>query len=184
MTSARRERLLENRLAEHRASVREFIDRAGALTDGDWLRPRAEGKWTPAQETRHVILAYDLFLGQLNGGPPMRIRTSGLRQAIARWVGLTSIVYRKKIPVAVRAPSEVRPPWETATSMTLLPELHDRTIEFDTTFAACWRTAPATRLTHFIFGRLTLDQAIQIMTVHTRHHAAFLPNRATGAFRS
>jgi hypothetical protein len=183
MTSSRRERLLEHRLGDHRAAVREFIDRAGVLTNGDWMRPRAAGKWTPAQETRHLILAYDLFLTQLNGGPPLKVRTSGVRQAVARWIGLTSILYRKRIPVAVRAPREARPEWETAASTELLPELHERARTFDTDVGTRWRDAPATRLTHFIFGELTLDQAIQLMTVHTRHHAAFLPDRTTGPFR-
>lgn len=175
MTSPRCERALQQRLSDHRAAVAEFIEKAGALHAEQWFVPRAEGKWTPAQETRHVILAYEMFLSQLNGGPPMRLRGTAWKRRMWRLVGLTSILWRKRIPVAVRAPGEVRPDAVTATASQLIPALRGRASEFEVAFAAEWRTAPRTLVTHFMFGKLRLDHAIQIMSVHTRHHAAFLP---------
>ena len=174
MTS-RREKRLADRLEEHRAAVREFIDRAAAIHAARWLSPRAEGKWTPAQETRHVILSYDAVLDQLSGGPPMRVRTKPLGRWLARIVGLGSILYRRKIPMAVNAAREVRPEWEAAPSSELLAQLADRAARFEALLVERRRAAPGTRLTHYLFGRLTLDQCIRVMAVHTRHHAAFLP---------
>lgn len=181
MTSSRSERTLDRRLADHRAAVGEFIEKAGALHAEQWLVPRAEGKWTPAQETRHVILAYETFLSQLNGGAPMRLRGTAWKRRMWRLIGLTAILWRKRIPVAVRAPSEVRPDTVVAPASQLLPVLRTRASEFDAAYAAKVRSAPRTRVTHFMFGELRLDHAIQLMSIHTRHHAAFLPSPRDGA---
>lgn len=175
MQPSRRERQLERRLKDHRAAVREFLDRAHALNDTQWLTPRAEGKWTPAQETRHIILAYESFRRELEGGTSMRLRGNPWKRRVWRWIGLTSILWRKRIPVAVKAPREARPEWESTPSTELLPQLLRRAEEFDAAFADKWRTEPGKRVTHYMFGSLSLDQAIQLVSVHTRHHAAFLP---------
>jgi len=175
MKSSHSERDLERRLVDHKAAVGEFIEKAGALNAAQWLTPRGEGKWTPAQETTHVILAYDSFLSQLNGGPPMRLRGTPWKRRVWRLIGLNSILWRKRIPVAVNAPREVRPEWEPAPAAELLPRLRRRAEEFDTVFASKWRAEPRSRVTHFMFGELVLDQAIQLMSIHTRHHAALLP---------
>lgn len=171
---SRRDQLLAKRLDDHRAAIHEFMERARAIDAAAWLQPRAEGKWTPAQETKHVILSYDVLLGQLSGGPGMRVRTKSLRRFVARIIGLGSILYRKRIPVAVKAARELRPEWEAEPASVLLAQLGERATRFDALLAERWRAAPETRLTHYIFGDLTLDQSVQVMSVHTRHHAAFL----------
>jgi hypothetical protein len=176
MTS-RREKLLAERLEDHRAAVREFVERATRVGEVGWLRPRADGKWTPAQETKHVILSYDVLLNQLNGGAPMRVRTKPLRRLLARIIGLGSILYRKRIPVAVNAARELRPEWEAAPASVLVVQLGERAARFEALLADRWYAAPDTRLTHYIFGQLTLDQSVQVMSVHTRHHAGFLPRQ-------
>jgi uncharacterized damage-inducible protein DinB len=167
---------LELRLSDHQAAVREFIERASALGGAQWLTPRAEGKWTPAQETRHVILTYEAFLRELKGGAPMRLRGNRWKRRLWRWIGLSQILWRKRIPVAVHAPREIRPELEVATSTDLLAQLADRAEDFDVTFAKTWRSEPRRRVTHPLFGQLTLDHVIRLLSVHTRHHAAFLPN--------
>lgn len=177
MLGRNRERRLESLLDDHALAVREFVDRASALGEAQWLTPRAVGKWTPAQETQHVILAYDAFLRQLRDGTPMRQRGSWLRRRIARLVGLTSILWLKRIPVAVNAPREVRPEWIASGRDLLLPELRGRAEQFDAAFAREWRGNPRRRLSHYLFGTLSLDQGIRLVSMHTRHHAAFLPSQ-------
>jgi hypothetical protein len=169
------QRRLDRLIADHDAAVREFVDRASALDARRWLTPRAAGKWTPAQETTHVMLAYDEFTRQLRETRPMRLHRSRLRRALARLVGLTSILWFKRIPVAVNAPREARPEWVETGADELLPQLRGRTNEFETTFARVWREEPRRRMSHYLFGPLTLEQGITLVTVHTRHHAAFLP---------
>lgn len=163
-------------MRDHMASVREFVDRASAVDSGRWFVPRAPGKWTPAQEVQHIHLAYGEFLRQLRETVPMRRRGHALRRIFARMIGLTSILWFKRIPVAVNAPREVRPGAITTSADDLLDALRRRTQEFDVAFATAWRTDPHRRMSHYLFGRLTLDQGIRLVAVHTRHHAAFLPS--------
>ena len=175
MVSKRTERRLETLLTDHKLAVREYLDRASAVSPSRWLVERAEGKWTPAQETRHVILSYEALRRELNGEGKIRVRGTPLKRWIWRLVGLPQILWRKRIPIAVNAPREIRPEWEVAAASELLPALERLTLEFDNSFAQVWRTDPRRTLTHYFFGALTLDQAIRMLSVHTRHHAAFLP---------
>jgi uncharacterized damage-inducible protein DinB len=175
MFAERRERRLERLLEDHMHAVDEFVGKAEALKQGQWLTPRAEGKWTPAQETMHVILAYEVFLRELSGGAPMALKGSPWKRRLWRLIGLTPILWRKRISVAVRAPRETRPDLTTACAEELLPQLRRRAEELDASFAVNWRSNPRKRVTHFTFGELSLDQAMRLVAVHTRHHAALLP---------
>jgi hypothetical protein len=168
-------RRLDRRLADHRASVREFIERASAVPTDRWLLPRAEGKWTPAQEARHLLLTYQAAMRDLRREHRMQLRGSRLRRMVWKMVGLSWIIWRRRIPRPVRAPREVRPAWESADAAQLLPELQRSTEEFEAVFARKWSDEPETRLTHPFFGAITLDDAIRVLAVHNRHHAAFLP---------
>jgi uncharacterized damage-inducible protein DinB len=170
-----REQLLESRIADHQASLREFVTKARDVPIERWLAPRAEGKWTPAQEARHLVLGYEAFMRDIGGGVGMQLRGSPWRRLLWRWLGLTSILWRKRIPVAARAPRESRPEWETVPASELLPELERRASEFEATLSRAWRDEPDRTVTHPYFGRITLDQTLQLVAVHNRHHAAFLP---------
>jgi hypothetical protein len=160
---------------EHTASVREFCARAERVGDARWLVPRAEGKWTPAQETRHLILAYEAFLRDAAGKGRMQLRGNKVLRKLWRWVGLTSILWRKKIPVAARAPRESRPEWETAAPAELLPVFQARTAEFVATITRLQKHEPRRTFTHPYFDQMTIEQTFTMLTVHNRHHAAFLP---------
>ena len=175
MRSDRREARLDALIRDHQAAVREYVERANAIADARWLTPRAEGKWTPAQETRHLILAYEAFCRDLSGSKRMALRGNVARRLLWRLIGLTSILWRKRIPVAVRAPREARPEWEPTERLQLVPELERSANAFHDLFARVWRTDPRRCVTHPFFGALTLDHAIRFSSVHTRHHTAFLP---------
>ena len=181
MLAQRRKQRLDALVADHGLAMRTFIDRAHALDASQWLEPRAEGKWTPAQETKHVLLSYDEFIRQLRETSPMRPRGTALRRLISRLIGLTSILWFKRIPVAVNAPREARPDWVETPCAELLAALRLRAQEFDAAFARAWREEPRRRMSHYLFGKLSLDQAIRVVAVHTRHHAAFLPVKTPGS---
>lgn len=169
----------DNRLvslrAAHERAVREFVERAEAVGDSRWLVPRAEGKWTPAQEVRHLILTYTEFLRQLTERTPIRLRGTPVRRLVWRGIGLTSILWFRRIPVAVKAPREVRPEPEGRPASQLIPEMQTKVETFHAEFERAWRSRPRPRLAHPLFGGVSLDQGIRFLTVHTRHHAAFLP---------
>ena len=105
----------------------------------------------------------------------MRLKGTPLLRRIWRTVGLTWIMYRGRIPRAVRAPREVRPEPESGSREALLSELANEIAAFETEFTACWSARPTTTVRHPFFGELSLHQAIHLAAVHTRHHAAFLP---------
>jgi hypothetical protein len=170
-----RDELLAARVADHRASLHEFVRKAGAVGAERWLVPRAEGKWTPAQETRHIVLAYEAFLRDVGGRGSMQLRGTPWRRFVWRWLALTAILWRKRIPVAARAPRESRPDWETTPASELLPLLERRADEFEVALTSAWRSEPHRTVTHPYFGQMTLDQTLQLVAVHNRHHAAFLP---------
>lgn len=171
MTPERWQSLLD----DHAASVREFCARAERVGDARWLVPRAEGKWTPAQEARHLILAYEAFLRDATGAGRMQLKGNWWKRLLWRGVGLTSILWRKRIPKGARAPRESRPEWETAAPGELLPILKSRTAEFVETITRLQKNEPGRTFTHPYFDQMTIEQTFTMLTVHNRHHAAFLP---------
>ena len=170
-----REALLRERLEDHRAAIREFVGKAEALSATQWLTPRGDGKWTPAQETRHLVLTYEAFVRDLQDIDRMRLRGTPLQRWIWKLLGLASILWGKRIPVAVRAPSVIRPDEITTPAPDLLDALRDGVARFEGVFTDKWRREPARRVSHPFFGLITLDHAVRIAAVHARHHAAFLP---------
>jgi hypothetical protein len=162
-------------LDEHAASAREFVAKARAVAPAQWLVPRAEGKWTPAQETRHLILAYDALLKDALGAGKMRLKGNALKRRIWRLIGLTSILWRKRISVAARAPREARPEWEPAPASELLPIFESRVAQFAETIAQLQKHEPGKSFQHPYFGDLAIEQTLTFVAVHNRHHAKFLP---------
>lgn len=173
--SSGRHRRLALLTQRHDRAVREFVEKARAIGSERWLTPRAEGKWTPAQEVMHLILTYEAFVRQLSHGTTIRLRGTRVQRMIWRAVGMTSILWFKKIPAAVNAPREVRPDPVDTPAAELIPRMEELVAAFESTFARVWRDDPGRRLMHPLFGYVSLDQGIRFLTVHTRHHAAFLP---------
>ena len=171
MTEQRWQELID----DHAASVQEYCARAERVGEPRWLVPRAEGKWTPAQETRHLILAYEAFLRDARGAGKMQLRGNRLKRAIWRLFGLTAILWRKRIPMAARAPRESRPEWEAAPASELLPLLRSRASEFAETITRLQKNEPARTFTHPYFGEIAIEQTLTLVAVHNRHHARFLP---------
>lgn len=165
-------------LADHGRAIREFCDKADALSAAAWLAPRAEGKWTPAQETRHLILAYEALVRDLVEGRTMRLRGTPWKRRLWRAIGLASIRWRRRLPVGVTAPREVRPPWEAAPRDELLPLLQLRAAEFESAVARALRDDPGRTFTHPMMGPLSLTHSLEFCVVHVRHHAGFLPSVA------
>lgn len=162
-------------LEDHAASVGEFAARAERVGEARWLVPRAEGKWTPAQETRHLILGYEAFLKDARGTGKMQLRGSPMKRRIWRWFGLSAILWRKRIPVAARAPRESRPEWEPAPPAELLKVFRDRAAEFAAEVTHLQKHEPRRTFTHPYFGEIGIEQVLTLVAVHNRHHAAFLP---------
>lgn len=166
---------LDGLLDAHREAADEFFTRAAQVSPARWDVPRAPGKWSPAQEVKHVILAYEVFTRDLGGGQAMKLVGTPFKRVLWRAIGLTSILWFKKLPRGARAPREARPPEGPMDQAALLAEFRARTDEFEIAFREVWETTPGKQVTHPYFGALSLNDSLEMCKVHTRHHAAVLP---------
>jgi hypothetical protein len=160
-------------LADHSAALDEYRVAAKSLSRETWTRPMAPGKWTPAELTSHVAESYRVLRAELGGEPGMRLRGSRLQRLILRHTVLPRLLTGGPFPPGVRAPREVRPKVVIEDRETALTDLGSAAELFTTELTA--RAGPANpRLSHAYFGRLSSRQALQLMAVHTRHHARHL----------
>lgn len=162
-------------LEDHSAAVEEFFHRAAQVTSARWNAARADGKWSPAQEVKHVILAYEAFIAELEGGAGLKLVGTPLKRALWRLLGLGSVLLRKRLPRGARSPREIRPPEGPYDQVELLADLRERAARFEATYRAIVASNPEKRMTHPYFGALDLVDALKLVAVHTRHHAAVLP---------
>lgn len=165
-------------LADHRAAVREFTDRVRAMDGARWLVPRADGKWTPAQEARHLVLTYEALTRDLLEGKTMRLRGTPFKRRIWRVIGLWTVLWRRRLIMGVTAPREVRPAPETTGRERLVPLLTRRVTEFEAAVEFTRAKDPSRTVTHPMIGALTLERTLRFCAVHARHHASFLPSVA------
>ncbi len=163
---------MTSRLAAYAAAATEFRTLAAAIPSGRWEIPRAEGKWSPAQETEHVVLSHELFLSQLQGGPPMRAIVTGWKLIPMRWLALPWILRTGRFPRGARAPRESRPVAVGASRGELLARMDRAVLGVTETLGGGASTRIHPRMRHPYFGMMTVSQVVQLSTVHTQHHAA------------
>lgn len=163
-------------LEEHDGAVKEFLRRAAAVPSDRWHAPRSEGKWSPAQETKHVILSYDAYLRDLRGDGTLRLKGRWWQRRLWRWLVLPRLLDGHWPARKVRAPREIRPEESPGDKAPLLAELRHRAETFESTVLATQRVDPKRRVTHPFFGRLDLATLIRLSAAHTLHHARFLPD--------
>lgn len=155
-------------MREHDESVAAFVARASAVSDAAWSRPVAEGKWSPAQVTEHVTLAYEAVLRDLSGGAAMRLRARWWQRVLLRRFLLPRILAKGRIPVAARAPREIRPGDGSIDRASLLARLTGGAKGLDETLCV---QGDAARVVHPYFGSLRGREILRFCAVHTNHHA-------------
>ncbi len=153
---------------EHRDAVRRFVATAEGLGSDAWTRPRAPGKWSPAQTAEHLVLAYEAVLRELAGEPGVRLRATGWRQRLLRWVLLPHILFHRSFPLAVVAPREIRPPKVHADRGALLARMRELAARAERELDAARGTGA--RVTHPYFGALPAVPALRFLAVHVEHH--------------
>ncbi|HEU0055416.1 MAG TPA: DinB family protein [Longimicrobium sp.] len=156
---------------EHQVALAAYLDTAAAVADEAWTRPWAPGKWTPAQITEHLSLAYEAGLTEIATGQGMKEKLHGWRQRVTRWVFLPHILFHRSFPVRARSPREIRPPETPALprpeALRRLRELGERfEVELDRA-----RRSGGGRLTHPYFGKIEPVKGMRFFAVHLEHHA-------------
>ena len=151
---------------ENRAAVDQFIGTALRVPEESWHRPLRPGGWTPAQVAEHIVLAYEVFVGQLAGDPPMKRISSPLMQRVLRWFLLPHVLYHRSFPVRAGAPREVHPDGAGIDQSTLEPRLRSAAERLDRDI----RVTRVRHIPHPYFGPLPLRRAYRFVAVHTEHH--------------
>lgn len=154
---------------EHDAALRAYLACARHLSEARWEVPWRAGRWTPAQITEHLTLAYDALVGELRDGRVMAPRLSPWRQTVSRWIVLPHILFHRSFPLRAPAPRELRPVGTRgpkAVAVDALASAGDR-------FGAEMETAVhggGGWLTHPYFGRVDPVRAMRFVAVHLEHH--------------
>src|SRR5215467_14238845 len=118
-------------LTDHAAAVRHFAARAAAIAPDLWNVERASGKWTAAQEAKHLALGYEAWVRDLRGGPTFRLKGRWWQRRLWRWRVLPKILESGRIPHGARAPREARPPDYPGDQSELLAELDAKAALFE-----------------------------------------------------
>ena len=166
---------IEDLISQHSAAIDAFAGRASAVSAARWNVARASGKWTPAQEVKHLALGYEAFVRDPRGGAKLRLKGRWWQRQIWHLITLPKILRGGRLRSGVPAPREVRPPEEPGDQATLLAELRACVSEFHQTVRQASEADSRRRVTHPYFNSLSLPQLLRLCAVHVRHHAAFLP---------
>jgi len=162
-------------LRAHHEGLDAFLRHAKALSALQWETPRAPGKWTPAQETAHLALAYGAFAAAMRGGPPLKLRLPEARALELQRTVLPRILEGQGFPAGAKAPAESRPPDRPGDQDLLLSQLSVAGHAFASASVEAWLAAPDGRVVHPYFGPLRLTDLLQLLSAHLQHHARYLP---------
>jgi hypothetical protein len=160
----------------HTQAVALFASAARAVESACWQRPLAEGKWSPAEITMHLIEAYGVLRGELAGRPGMRMLGTAPRRWLLRHLVLPRLLRGAPFP-RVRAPLETRPVTVLTDQAAAVSRLEREAAEFAAELAAREAAAPVW-LTHAYFGRIPALHGLRLAAVHTGHHARQLARAA------
>jgi hypothetical protein len=156
---------------EHQVALAAYLDTAARVPDGAWTRPWSAGKWTPAQITEHLTMTYRVFIGEVNGGPAMKLKLTPFRRRMLKLLMLPHMLFHRTFPRGARAPREVRPPDDAplpakAEALARMRELGER-FEREVVRA---RAGGWNHVTHPYFGEIDLTRGLRLCAVHIEHH--------------
>jgi hypothetical protein len=159
---------------ENQRSVTAFLATAREIEPSAWGREAAPGKWSPAQVTEHVSLAYErtreLLTRPPGGGVPRLFRL------LIRHFYVQPILKRGRFPSKAKAPRPFQPSGAPAPAEALCARLEAAARGLEEDFEG-QISAGKDVLDHPIFGRVTLVDALRFQAIHTAHHRQQLPGR-------
>jgi hypothetical protein len=163
--------LVAARDANHR-SVDEFLAAARSLDQEVWQRPPAPGKWSPAQVTEHVTLAYErtgeMLRSPAPGGVPFFLRP------IIRYLYVRPILRSGRFPASTKAPRPFQPSGGPSTVEALCTRLRTAADGFETEVERLASLGERT-FDHPVFGHVKLPDCLRFQAFHTAHHRGQLP---------
>jgi hypothetical protein len=159
----------------HESAAGEYASAAEALSPEMWATARGEGKWSPAQVTDHLILAYQALQRELSGGPGMALRTTAWQRVLLRLLLVPRLLRGAAFPRGARAPREIRPSEVTQDQRALIARFRDHAERFQAAIQDAHARNPGQRLTHPYFGASSLHDSLVLCARHILHHLRQLP---------
>jgi hypothetical protein len=162
----------------HDAAVEAFLAAARDLAPVRWHAPIADGKWTPAQITQHVIQTYEVLIRQLRTGQGLTVQTGWVLRQVLRVVVLRPIMWFRRLPPGAKAPRDLRPGQRQIEQDEAVVRLRGVVAEFKRELMTR-RGEKDLQLTHHIFGSVDALNGLDFVAVHTEHHGRQLSGQVT-----
>ncbi len=180
MTSQRR---WSAAISEHDEVLADFISHVQRVQPGHWWLSTKAGKWSPAEEALHVVIAYELGSGAVaapGGEGGMRMLVSPRRAWLSRQILLPLLLLSKRFPRGAQAPAEVVPSLSEAATLSAA-DVTARLVNSAREAAAALRRTDASatprRFVHAYFGPLEALSTLRLLSAHTRHHTRHFARR-------
>jgi DinB family protein len=164
---------LHSEVGANHEAVDEFLSAARAVVPGSFAKPRAEGKWSPAQIAEHLAKSYEMSLEMLTGryaGP----RPPFLVRPFVRFFLLRPVLQKGAFARPFQSPSPLRASQDPGLPDVVLPRLERASRAVEQAVLA-EQAAGRTRVDHAFFGRIPIADHLRFQVIHTRHHRRQLP---------
>ena len=155
-------------ILDNRQAVDAFITAARAVPPTSWLQPRAPGKWSPAQVTEHVAIAYEVARSVVDGSYSGRAAPR-IVQVLIRTIGFNPIVRTGRFKKGTKAPAFFQPTATPASVAELTARLEHAANGFIDAVEAAASQGRAIA-NHPFFGRVPLPDYTRLQAIHARHH--------------
>lgn len=164
-------------LREHDAVVADFLRAIDAVPDTVWQQPPAPGKWTPAALALHVSDAYRFGCDAATNGTGMKLRVPPFASFLSRTIVFRLMLLFEWFPRNAPVPPEVRPDLTTAQQLSK-DAARVLLVQQAAAAQAALSQPTAHRVQHAVFGSLSPQEALRMLSAHTRHHTAGMRARA------
>jgi hypothetical protein len=161
---------LEIAIRLHDDAAGRYARSAESVAESAWARPLAEGKWSPAQVTDHLVRVFEVMVQELGGGGGMQVRVRGWRQQLLRWTLMPRLLRGRPFPRGAPAPREIRPAPTVEPKEVLLARFRSHAEAFRTAVERAAAQTPGQTLTHAYFGTLSLAEGVTFCARHIEHH--------------
>lgn len=170
---------LDAAIAGNADASRRFAAAVERMPPGAWATPIAAGKWTPAQITEHVAIAFEVAGRALRGesgipGLPRIVRP------LVRSLFLRRVLKTKAFPRNAKGPKVFAPSASPPPAPQVIERLRRAESELEAAVNAL-RNEGRSTIEHPAFGRISVEEYLELNAIHTRHHMAQLPAGAAAA---
>jgi len=169
--------------SEHDEALGDFIGHVQRVQPDHWWLSTKAGKWSPAEEALHVVIAYEIGSGAVaapDGDGGMRMLVSPARAWLSRHLLLPLILMTKQFPRGAKAPAEVVPSLPEAATLSaavVSARLVRSAREAVDALRRSSERATPRRFVHAYFGPLDSLTTLRLLSAHTRHHTRHFARR-------